>query len=408
MIIKMQIIWLLLMMMFPDKFSIVKYLLLCIILCLNIKNGYIRNKFSKGMLIGASFFLIISCIGLLKSVYGEFYFGFKYIDIYFLRPIYVLLFIVNIRKKEDLENLIKGIVNIFLVVSVYDVIYCLGEFHFFPQFMFWEKGAHSITIIENGFLTCRLLNITSFLFGMPIMYMLFFTKYFDDKHYKNKLFVVVFLGTILGMLSGRRVVQVVILGSFLLAAMFVYLKFGFKTSKKKVFSLYFFGAILICGFVVLQNKLDISNIVQTVFLTIKDAFISANTADSPRKLQIEILLKAWQKAPIFGNGLAAFIEGRSGLEYEYQYLAYLMEIGVVGIIVYATIVLNLLTALFNAAKNENRKTYKIYSSILFGFIWFIIAASTNPMIVSTWFWIPVLAFVQVSALESPNKAKEMI
>lgn len=390
-------IWLLLMMLFPAKLSLLKYIILTIILFLNISNRDLRKTMPVKLLIGIVLFLAISVMGLSISLYLNYTLRFKHIDIYILRPLYMLIFINNIRTEQDIKHLIKGIVNIIFIISIYDFIYCFGELGIIPQMMFWENNNTSITIIENGFLTCRLLNITSFLFGLPVIYCLYFTGQSSQYAKKVKFIITMVLGTTVGMLSGRRVLQVVILASFFGCIFYKIIKNRRRIKKSSIHTMIAVVILTIVGMVVLQYKLGVDSLLKTIVLTIKDAFVNANSENSPRKIQVKVLLECLNRYPVFGTGLGSFINGRDVLEYEYQYLAYLAEVGLVGMSVYVFILFGIVVALLNGAKSKKFKTINhCYTAILYGAFWFFVAGSTNPMIVSTWFWIPVLAFYQAN------------
>lgn len=203
--------------------------------------------------------------------------------------------------------------------------------------------------------------------------------------------VAVVLGTVAGLLSGRRVLQIVVILSML-----VYFFYLDKRTIKKIVTRIFFVFLLFIILNILNNLLSslfgLENIFNIIRLTIKDAFNTETHSGNIRNEQIQILLNESLKVPFFGSGINSFVPYYirsigTPWSYEFMYVAYLMQIGFLGCAFVGACVFHILKKMY---KNVIPDVSGYFDrSVFWGSISFIMSGFTNPMILSIWFWFMV-------------------
>lgn len=401
-IMYLQFLWLLIMMMIPAFFTKTKYILLIIVILLNLFNKGCTKSLGKRYLCGLSVFTLVALAGCFNSLFHFFELQLNLLEIYLLRPIILTLFVMNFNIEEKLQKLISALVIITSVIVTYDAIFILGALGILPKLIFWEKD--SVVIINNGFIACRLSNYNALMFLLPMMFALINVYWNKQRKLKKFLYYNVLLGTLIVIFSGRRALQIVIILSIALNS-FQALKNRY--TQKNVLQIMSVGILGGTAALLLVNKLEmklsVDSLLLAVIKTMVMAFQSLSDTGSVRALQIIALLNKWSLRPFLGWGLAAYAEDcirstSTPWSYEFSYLAYLMQLGIIGVGVYALI----FAGIFYRFQKLGQ-TYRELSAIKHAMVMFFIAGASNPMIVAAWFWMPILAACNISEHISDSK-----
>ena len=382
---------------FPGNFNLIKLSLLLIIVMYSFFLIIISKKIDRpAFLLTCLTISIVSMFFIMNGYYKKFELDFTIFQVYIFTPLSVY-FITNLLKsKENVVLFLNGLRIVLSFLILYDFIYILGALGIIPQFITWEQNT---SIVGNNFLTARLSNMNSLMFLLPMEYTNFILGDGIRKNIStNKLmFFNIIFGGIIVLLSGRRALQLVFLMSIciIILVKIVISKKTLLKINKSFLILFSTIIILICIFEIFSKLLGIDNLFYTFFNTLKNAFDTSSNSSIIRQQQNYVLLFEWKKTPIFGNGLTAFVDyyvrsQDTKWSYEHFYVALLYQTGIVGIMFYATIVIMIIKNLLTSIKNIKDKDLKVWTlSILVGFIAYLLASFTNPMITSLWPWILV-------------------
>lgn len=401
-------IWFLIMCLLPMEFSKLKIGLLGI-LCLNsfLTMIFDKKRINIRFLIFAALFSFIYFLFLLNGVRNGYEFDSKLVEIFCFRPI-VLFFLVNlISDKEKFLFFMKSIIISTLVIIIYNVICMLGNLHVIPKFFPWETGP---AIVMNQFIALRVSNQGSLMYLLPMSIMLIGSvkKINLSLIFKIIVGINVVLGTLVVLLSGRRALQVCTLVGY--ASLFIYLILPlFKVKKINTAKVYkVIGAVCLfatVGFIVIEvisSRLGIHNLLSSAYSTFLDAIKQSTQAGSVRKTQQQALISEWLKKPVFGWGLNAYVRNLirsqgTKWSYEYVYIAYLFQVGIVGVTILLVYTINILKKVLKKyIDNKDSELGTFFIASLVGMLCFIIGGYSNPLVTSLWAWIIILVCALVN------------
>lgn len=393
-----EIILLLILSLLPTQLNILKILLmlgLCVGSFLEMwknKNKYKTNFFKYTII-----FIVIFSMSLLKGFAGGYEVDFTIIQVYLFRPIILFFLVQLIDSKYKFLLFMHSVVFITFIVIIYNLIYMLGALHIIPQIIFWENGA---TIVSNDFLACRVSNQGTLMYLIPMSIML--NMDIQNINFSKLVKVILRLNIVLGfivvLLSGRRTLQIITLISCVFVLIFIFKKF--KINSRKLFG-YVFKVFIICivGLALLAalgKMIGLNSLLHSVYLTIFDAFSAGKYTGTIRETQSQILIREWLKKPVLGWGLNAYVPYyiRSGItkwSYEYVYIAFLFQTGIVGVTIMLTYLFCILKKIFrNYVINQDNEYGIFFIATFVGFICFLIAGYTNPLVTSIWAWLITL------------------
>ena len=396
-------IWLFLMIATSGGFTGIKTILLLLLVIVSIVEDFYKKKYiSKKMFIMLFIFISYFSLELLYGIMNGFEFviskDYVLLQYYIISPIFIVIlysiFINNHKRINEMFKLIKYItlivvsLNIFKILSLKGVI---SDIDFFNLITVYNNST-------NGELAIRITNEANLMFLMPVFICMFFDEKQDKKN-KTIYGFIFLLGMIFSLLSGRKMLEIVIFGSFFIMVLLKLIKnFNLNRLRMKntnniilLFVLVPIGIYIIGMF---QKTLGIDNIVQTAYKTLLTGFSAQSYGMIKRTENIHALLKMWMSSPIFGNGLNAYAidsiaNSITYWSYEVEYVALLAQIGIVGIIILLIIMINIVSKLYKNYKISNNYTYL---SILFGFVSFLVCAATNPILTYIWPWAISIVF----------------
>lgn len=214
------------------------------------------------------------------------------------------------------------------------------------------------------------------------------------------------LGIIASLLSGRRIVQMVAI------AVVVYVvgrlnNFSIDAFVKVILKVIALSILILILGSFLSSLIGIQNVFVTIYQTIADAFSSDAASSIIRSTQSRYLLNGWYEHPFFGQGLNSYTEEyirnyNSPWSYEYVYYAFLYQVGIVGVAFLLIIVIGIAMPIFY---NRSDNTSK---SMLLGFIFFLVAAASNPMFTNMWVWVIMLVSFEFAKNDNLLKEKTIV
>lgn len=350
-----------------------------------VENGIFKIKLNYLEIIRINLFLIIGVFYFLLGIKNNNPGAIPSLKVIIFYPILYGSFYFYLRKlfsKVDIKKIIFNIYYISLFLIIIDIIlfilYSFGIINFYFKF---PKNVYGIN--KNGFVIneISLKSLGSLLFLIPF----FIFDVIINK--KFKIFYVM-LSILIGLITGRTALQIVILLS-LVIIIFNYLKK--KNILCKIVIIFIVGGII---FYKMDFFYSLFNIIENKLLS------------SERNLQIKYLLEAFFKKPIFGHGIGATLENgfRRSVEqswaYEYSYLVYLFEFGLIGFIYYMWL---LLSPIYYSIKLK----YKSLYCVILGWAMFLIGNASNPYLLKLDYLNLYLTIIILVNFQKYSKNKKM-
>jgi hypothetical protein len=202
---------------------------------------------------------------------------------------------------------------------------------------------------------------------------------------KNLLnLIIIFLVTFIVAISGRRALQIAYLAIALITVLIILLpKFnGHATLNKKSFYL---SLISVSALFILLYYIDLQ-VFDRIKYSFMDGFNPKSKSAGLKLDQLSALIQSWSEKPFWGHGLNAYslYFQRSQVQpfvYELTYHAMLVQIGIIGTLSFATLILFILWRYNSILKYR----YKVIA--VSGLLIFVVLGGTNPMIFFNWIWV---------------------
>jgi hypothetical protein len=349
---------------------------------------------STGFLNVFMLWIILCLLSYIHGIFNDFIFSFNLLNSMILTPIFCLFLSVNINNERlvFIHNSFITI-SIFLLLITFFYIGSKVNLYQMPNFLSGMSTFGGVKV-GNEQLEFRLTNQPSLIFLLPYISTMFL---FDNKSNKKLLFLILFFGLIVVILSGRRSLQILFFLGILINSILYVVKYGlnFSIILRGALYLLIFTILLSFVFEVVSFITGLKSPVETFINTIFLAFDPNERSSIIRDTQSVALKEYFSNSPLFGYGLNSHPEFIRSIDekwsYEWVYLAFFAQngifIGLVLIISFAGIALKLLKAF----KTNNQRDSIIFGAFLNGYICFIIAGASNPMIFFSWFWL--LSFI---------------
>jgi len=352
--------------------------------------------------------LYFSVYGLINNAPG----ALKVIPDYVVWPLVYIIILTSHR-----INLLNGgiqrlIIYSTIILSAYGLIHLLADLYVIPEyFAITPFKSETIGVGQyEGYIEMTLPGVNSLPFLIPFCIaslILNLTRNNEINHVKLYwLWVAVLLGLIFSLLTARRAVWLVIL-----LTPFIYIFFNSinKTSffmklnikvKTFLYTLFLFLPILTLVFFFVKSIYDfnIFGIINTFF----SGFNISSVNEFERFEQFHSLLNGWADNPLFGSGhgSSAYHYGsvRSNdrpWSYELFYFALLFQVGIIGIIFYAS---GVIWVYFQGVKimQDNSGNRYLMLPFIVAMTCMFIAGGTNPVFMrfdGLWFFFIPLALI---------------
>jgi len=397
------------MLVFPSVFQEIKYISMFFLIITGIIE-WIGNsgKINKWIFISLLIWFFYFLSSLLLGILNNFKVDFVVVSIYFVTPILAFLFSSIINNNTRFICLNRMLIYITFVICIIDIVYILNITDVIAlPFEIKSKIFGSVELSSEK-VEFRITNQSSLMFLLPYLIAIFYSKGYNSIGEKRFILLTILLGVILSILSGRRALEFVVFIAFLLT--FLLIKFK-KNSKpvitkaiiyKRIKNFFLiFGLIILFLFNFFDNVEHFFDFINSVYETFMRAFSSKSVSGSIRNRQSIALFEGWAESPLFGHGLNSNSKDvirslETPWSYEQVYQALLFQTGILGFGLFLTYVILIAINLYYKVGKLELIENKYFLGILVGFICFIIAGSTNPLVYYVWAWTFALISYQKS------------
>lgn len=383
--------WLFMMIATSRGFTSIKLGLLVVLgIIVLFENIMRRVKINKKVLLFTFLFVSYYMLSLEYGIIN----GYKFILIedyallqyYFITPILVVLISLMFKRKEYRLHFVFNILKyITLIVVILNVDVVLAHLIGFVNFDFLNLIMIASDVTTNG-LYLRVSNEANLMFLLPMYIILLFDSG-ESKKNKFIYFCIIGFGLIYALLSGRKMLEIVIAIAFFIVFIDK-LKKANKETVRLVLSMLIVIPLAILAIQKISEMINIGNIFELAMETLKNGLSKGNDGVNIRVIDTKALFKLWLNSPIWGNGLnshaSVLANGVTLWSYEVVYFALLAQTGLIGITLFFYSIYYLLKQLFYRFKETG---IGIYKSVIVAFLMFILCGASNPLVYFIWPWI---------------------
>lgn len=312
----------------------------------------------------------------------------KITPVYVVWPIVYLLFLPFLKSESILRMIFKTMVYGAIFISIYLLLAFLSL-----------SGLSSIpfdsfTLVkpilgrtETGEAQLFMPAVTSLLFLNPFLLsgILLRTNHFF-KINQNIILIAFLLSTIAIFISGRRSLMLnILIAPLVLRILMRYSKLKLHLEDKKMaIKISVLILLLVSIIMVYLSNIEIINLNSFWDFFVSGFDLRSNGGDESSSLrgeQFYQLIKSWLDYPLLGSGLASpsqYIVRNDEMPwmYELSYLAWLFQTGLVGFVIYMSLLFWILVKAINIVRINNRYSFLIPFCV--GYFCFLIACATNP------------------------------
>ena len=247
--------------------------------------------------------------------------------------------------------------------------------------------------MEETKFALRVTNELSLMFLLPIFVYLLVNPDKNSFRIRILYFLIVFLGIIYGMLSGRKMLELEIILSFLISIVYFQGRLSIRhmlviLKPKYLLIIVVFCFIAVFLFQNFSSYIGIDNLPSLAYETIINGLSSDSDGISKRTGNASALNDMWYSSPLWGNGINSYAENslandETKWSYEIFYTAWLAQTGIIGLIILFIPIFAIIGRLNKAGKisGDNR-----YFAMVLGLAGFVIASASNPLIYLVWPW----------------------
>jgi len=369
--------------------------------------------------------LVLIGIYLLRGVYGTISGVVQEAPgVYIVIPLcitYVVInfsFMVLVVKRKHFDWLIQILFFATAAVIVLDISFILNAFKIIPYLPILDLFQNSPTPFSIGINQYKSLEFYSRNLGILPFTLPFFMALLFDRSIKKRikflntttLVFLLLLMIALMLLSGRRIFILIMLITPVLLFLFSRKLRGDVKSRVN-YGLLFFMTITIIASSVLFSYTAIEYGLS--FENLTDSFLAAfdSNKETVRSEQSSALMESWRKAPIFGHGNGAIVDGywrdqESPWRFEMGYHLSLHRLGLLGFSLEALYYLGIIVLGVRIIKRDNDI---VMIGLLSGFLSFLLAHATNPFLNSYEFLWPIilpLFYINMKLLNTKNEYKQ--
>lgn len=340
----------------------------------------------------SSFAILEILIGMLNGyefdVWGS---EFPLIQYYIATPLFVFILSSTIKykplRREGLWSILKYMTLVLTVLDLLRILLIMvGVSPWFLEFI-------PIANVNTGDLIMRVTNETSLFFLLPVFIYVLINPQSESKMDRFIYVVIVVAGVIYSLMSGRKILELLVAFSFLVS--FIYkkgkIKIGNLFSASMIKAYIIFLILLVVLYFILEfigAQVGADNIFSTAMDTLINGLANEDVGIGKRLGNADALLDLWMESPIWGNGLQSYARNSiastaTHWSYEVFYVAWLAQTGIIGCILLLMPMLYIIRRLSKTGVILN--DYRYYA-ILLGFICFMISGATNPMLYLIWPW----------------------
>lgn len=386
--------WLFLMLFTSGSLTNLKVILLVLLLLISatdiICNGIkFRYSVASYVILFIGYCVFSLTIGVLKGFEFVITKDYTLIQYFIITPLCVLFLSASLSHTSQRINFIwRSLCYLTCILAVLDVFRdLLNLVGIRPVFL--EFIELSSEVKEEGHLALRVKNESSFFFLLPIFIYMLFNSPKKDK-YKVIFLITTIFGFIYAIVSGRKTLELLIL--FCIVFAITYKRNIFKILSNNIIVILYSTIIIIILspvlFSMLSELIGIEDVPQLVIDTVKNGLSSDSVGMTKRVGNTNSLLDLWYDSLLYGNGINSYAHDSLANQttkwsYEVFYVAWLAQTGIIGVSVLAYGAISIILRL---NKLGNISGNKKYYAVMLGFICFLIAGATNPLLYFVWPW----------------------
>jgi hypothetical protein len=377
-----------LMMFFPQTHQEIKYIFLVLTLLnipfiLNSGHRIYSTKLIQWFFIYILFYVVWIGYGFININPGVF----DFFRVQIIWPFLYLALLSYVNSTTSIYYIIKLLIITVFIISVYSIYALLIVMGLAPNLIGFDE--FNLIGIHQGFTHVLLLSTGSLVFLLPFV---MFLSTVSNNELLNKinispyfLSLSMYTSVACGILSGRRILWVLILFSFLVS--FIYNLWN-QLSNRKIYNMLLKSIFTIILFVILvyafNDKIGL-DINKMVYRFTEE--IDLTNKSTARNQQMKVLLNEYSKRPIFGTGFGTGVSSvvrseKRSWTYELTYHLYLYNTGLIGIIIFVSLLLYLFYWGRHLYKMDKRNVEIIYVT-LGSYASMLIASAINPFFTSS-------------------------
>ena len=361
----LQVSFLILFAVFPSEFLWAKLFVISVLAIWSFL--FINLRFNLNLIIILIFYVAFFIISFVSGYFSGFSLDTSVFYSYLFPIVVTFLFYETSRIVPlNIDKIVRQILSLIVTVNLLYIFQRLG---YIDIIHIESSKLFGSTKYDGEILEFRLLNQNALIF-----FSVFFIWSRINLKINNYDYLLIFLTILIVFLSGRRALQIL----FLINLIFFTVYKLYRSAESRDSRFIFVTIFIVFFFLYILTKLGIDNIEIKFWNTLSSAF-SDSIYSSVREQQISCLLPLFDNSPVIGNGATSHCNFIRNSEYkwsyEYVYLAYLAQNGVLG---FSFIIFLFLYPFKSRAKHS--------FSYVFATLSFFVAGATNPMISSIWFW----------------------
>lgn len=312
-----------------------------------------------------------------------------------LNVIYFIMlyfFILSVKNMDDFMDVLRTCCWAVILISVYTLLFfaqTTGIIHL-PFFIYLDDTSGAM--VHSGYVHITNMNMSMMLFLFPVvLFCIGAEKIKKDPGFDRLVKIAVILSMIVMMLSGRRIIWIVLFGAI---GLYIFFRTEKKKRRKLGKTLLIILAV-VAVFYILSKRFGIN--IEGFVDRFLEAFRDRDNygRENVRWEQLEALWRGFLKYPVFGSGAGVGVEdvvrgvGNTS-SYELSYAVILYNAGIVGFLFYAWSLLTVLKKLYIFGKKD-----RISQALFFGLLFGLIANATNPYFSSSfdfllWVFVPLM------------------
>lgn len=384
-------------------------LLFCFYAVATIKRGYLHlhPTILQWTLLMVSVGIFFSIEGLIAGAPG----ALKQAQVYILWPLIYVILLTSLKDSELIIGLQRTIVISTIFLSLYGITHALANLLILPNFFALSPFKSEIIGFGyyKGFMEMTIPGINSLAFLVPYCMTALVIWLPGTEHNqvnRKLLWTALILGLVFSFLTARKAVWLVIILSPIIIFSLKLISDPHIILKRKVKENKLFSILLIFCLTIIVIYVFITSIYNFDLVRIIKGFLSGfhfSSRNEPERYeQFFALIRGWSAHPLFGSGLGATAAQYGSVRsidspwsYELYYLALLFQVGLVGLIIYASGVIWTYFQGFKMLKSGAIQKSTIMPFIV-GMTCMFIAGGTNPLFArfdGIWFFFLPLALI---------------
>jgi hypothetical protein len=357
---------------------------------------------------GSLLFTVVGIVFVLRGYLADSPGAIRMSTVYIIWPCVNTLLITGLANEMRLWLVARLLVWATIAICLYCASFILWSAGWLPDGLYMSLNLGQRIGFYDGFMEFGTYSIASLLFLIPFVTAAWLIWPRRAPVARLWLWLALASGLVIGLLTGRRALQLVLVLGLPVALALRQVLPGRLRVRGPEFRRLLVGVGMAAAVALLTSQLAFTASPKAAWREFKTGFeFSVNPVAQSRASQFEALIRGWRSSPLLGSGHGAPASGviRSATmpwAYELAYLALLYHTGIVGFVLYALGVVWIYVQGFLIIR-QGGPLAPLMSATLTGTTTFLIANATNPYLEKfdcLWVLFLPIAFVNCSLLAS--------